>query len=470
MADHDKGPPPAEALTEMDPSHAVTLLNLADEAFEATVTPSNQPIELTKLVTTASPVSNLRNACTRRLLANGSKANSDEEAEMGGLSGVIDNSHGNKYDAVGTGNNLLFQPFPYLPAEIRVLIWQTAAEAAKPQGVYRFKVKNRKLGLLAGQCQVSQALATNMRRLRPDGDLARSIRDLMLNVYLGDTVTTLDPLPDVDNFTRDIRNLLRSCPEARSELMRTEPFSSSFSFYWIDGDKCDLGVIRPFCYETDWIGLTGMSHNSNMLLPAPGRVCTPDLFRTQNLAIPYHEYSGFLGETSRAHLQALHVFPSLKSLGLYEPCFWVNSAAHWSREISKNQRYFLKGVSTSLPDTTSEIRRPPSRQRLTCHSFRRAMLSLKSLIVDVMVMAAQRRREMMMAALKRREGRKDAGTDLAGLQFCFLLHAMTQEGLDLMKFREDGSHLGDGTRIEDLGELGRRVKDLQTNERDNGPC
>lgn len=37
------------------------------------------------------------------------------------------------------------------------------------------------------------------------------------------------------------------------EAYRLEPFRSSFSFHWVDGGKCDLGVIRPFCYDTDWI-------------------------------------------------------------------------------------------------------------------------------------------------------------------------------------------------------------------------
>lgn len=164
MAEYDIGLPPPDSLAEMEASHAGMLLNLADEAPEAAVTPSSQPIEVAKLVTSASPVSNLRNTFTRGLVANGSKANGGQEAEMGGLSGGIDNSHGNKHDAVGTGNDLPFRPFPYLPAEIRISIWKIASKASMPQGVYRFSVNNVKLGLLVGECQVFQALVTNIGR------------------------------------------------------------------------------------------------------------------------------------------------------------------------------------------------------------------------------------------------------------------------------------------------------------------
>lgn len=378
---------------------------------------------------------------------------------MGGLSGGIDNSHADKHDAVGTGDDLPFRPFPYLPPEIRISIWKSAAEAAMPQGVYRFSVNNVKLGLLAGECQVSQALVTNMRRLRPDGVLARDIRELMQSVYIGDTVTTFDPLPDVDDFTRDIRNLLGSCPEARYELMRTEEtLRSSFSFHWVDGGKCDLGVIRPFCYDTDWIGLTGMSFNSHVLPAALGNVCTPDLARIKNVSIPFHECSGLRSHIRQVYLQSLPAFPRLKSLGMYEPCFSVDQALHWDwdRLIRKRERFFLKGVPTSVPDTTSEAPRPRFRQRLTRHSLEMAMASLRALVQDVELMARYR-------------SHSPGRIYLAGLQFCFLLHATTQEGLDLLKFKEDGSHLGDVARIEDLGKLGRQVKHLQVNGRDTGP-
>lgn len=368
-------------------------------------------------------------------------------------------SHGNNHDAVDTENGPLFRPFQHLPAEIRISIWKTASQAAMPQGVYRFSVNNVKLGLLAGESQVSPALVKKIRRFKPDGILARSTRDLMTSVYRGDTVTTFDPLPDVDNFTRDIRNLLASCPEARSELMRTEPFNSSFSFHWVDGGKCDLGIIRPFCYDSDWICPTDMSFNPEVLSAPLGRVYTPDLARIQNVAIPYHECYGLQTQRRQAYLQALPLFPSLKSLGMYEPCFSVDQAPSWDHEIAQDERFFLKGVSTSVPDRTSEAPRPFHHWRLTCNSFKMAMASTGFLIQDVAWMASHERRES-----------RDAGTiDLGGLQFCFLLHARTQEGLDLMKFREDGSHLDEVDRIEDLGQLGREVKDLRVKARDMGP-
>lgn len=281
----------------------------------------------------------------------------------------------------------------------------------------------------------------------------------MKSVYLGDTVTTFDPLPDVDNFTRDIRNLLGSCPEARYELMRNEEaFRSSFSFHWVNGGKCDLGVIRPFCYGTDWIGLTGMSYNSGVLPAAPGNVCTPDLARIKNVAIPFHECSGLRSHIRQVYLQSLPAFPRLKSLGMYEPCFSVDQALHWDwdRPIRKRERFFLKGVPTPVPDTTSEAPRPRFRQRLTRHSLEMGMASLRALVQDVELMARYR-------------SQGPGSIYLAGLQFCFLLHAMTQEGLDLLNFREDGSHLGDVARIEDLGKLGRQIKHLQVNGRDTGP-
>ncbi|KAG6353657.1 hypothetical protein INS49_005365 [Diaporthe citri] len=372
-------------------------------------------------------------------------ASSNQDAEMGVVSGVADNYLGDSHDPIGAGDGVLFRPFKHLPGEVRTMIWKAAAASAKPRGVYQFKVKHIKLGLASNHYPLAQSMFTNIRRLDDNSPLVREIRDLMQSVYTGDSVSTFTPLPEVGRFTLEIRNLLRSCPEARSELVRTPAFGSSFSFHWFEGGKCDLGVVRPFCYDTDWISLTEVAQHLTIRPSAPGVLCTPDIAAIEHLAIPHLECF-CTGDWSRlqAQLRTLAVFPSLRSLGIYDSCLSVKRVSHWDRLITEDQRYFLKGVSTSASGAR------PGR-RLTGARFSGAMGSLKRLILEVAV------KEIMNKLQSPRPA------SLAGLNFCLLLHASSQAGLDLMKFREDGSHLDDVARIQDLGVIGQEVKALRIN-------
>lgn len=386
----------------------------------------------------------------RGLVANGSKASGSQDDETGGVFGVTADSRGSSHHPMGAGDGVLFRPFRFLPSEVRIMIWTAAAVAAKPRGVYQFKVKHIKLGLSSNHYPLSPSMFTNIRRLDDNSPLVCEIRDLMQSVYTGDLVSTFTPLPEVGRFTLEIRNLLRSCPEARSELMRTPSFGcSSFSFHWVEGGgKCDLGVVRPFCYGTDWISLTEMTHHLTVRPSAPGVLCTPDLAAIKHLAIPHLEcFCTGDSRSLQAQVDTLAVFPGLRSLGIYDSCLSVKRVSHWTRLITEDQRYFLKGVSTAV----SDARRG---RRLTGIRFSGAMVSLKRLIREVAV------KEILK---KLKNPGSASSSSLGSLNFCFLLHAGSQAGLDLMKFREDGSHLDDVARIEDLGLLGREVKAFRIN-------
>ncbi|KAK7702590.1 hypothetical protein SLS64_009553 [Diaporthe eres] len=375
------------------------------------------------------------------------KASGSHDDEMGILLGVPDNSRESSLDPIGEGDGVIFRPFKYLPAEVRIMIWTAAAVAAKPRGVYQFKFKEIKLGLASDNYPLAQSMFTHIRRLDDNGPLVREIRDMMQSVYKGDCVSTFTPLPEVGRFTREIRDLLRSCPEARSELIRAPAFASSFSFHRLQAGQCDLGVIRPFCYDTDWISLTELAHNLTIRSSTPGVLCTPDIAAIQHLAVPHFEcFCPGAWRALLAQMRTLAAFPSLKSLGIYDPCFSVRRVSHWDRLITQDQRFFLKGVSTSASDGAR-----PGR-RLTGARFSDAMMHLRALVREV---------GWKQSLMKAQHWPRPASPRLADLKFCFLLHAGSQAGLDLMKFREDGSHLDDVARIEDLGPLGVEVKALQ---------
>lgn len=281
----------------------------------------------------------------------------------------------------------------------------------------------------------------------------------MKSVYrLDDLAVSFTPFPEVGSLTREIRDLFRSCPEARSELVRHPAFGSSFKFHWADEqNRCDIGVMRPFCYETDWVSLSGLRTYRGRPVIQPcgeGVHCTLDIARIQHVAIPYSEIFGMIQPYSmmEEYFRSLSGFHNLKSLGIYERSFTVKKVSHWDNLLTHEQRLFLKGVPSSASDGSTTRGR-----RLTSRSFQRAMTHIKSLIQNTAVMVMVKKREHWDPALQY--------LDYAGLQFCFLLHADSKAGLDLMEFEEDGSHLGDIARIQDLGDLGREVKALRISGR-----
>lgn len=445
MAEYSIKFPPG---TEIDSPYAIVLHEVAKGATDAAVARHGQPVEMAESVPGTSRVSKPRDTITKRPLANGSKANSSQDDEMGAMIGVADNSRGNSHDHIGEEDGVLFRPFKLLPAEIRTMIWMAAAENAKPRGVYQFKLEDIKLGLSTSHYPLSQSLFSDTRQLSDDSPLVHGVRDLMQSVYNADVISTFTPLSPVGEFTLEIRNLLGSCPEARSELMRTPEFGgASFSFHWVRGGKCDLGVIRPFCYDTDWICLSGITHHPMIRPSTPGVIVTPDIVHIQHVAFLHADFSRVMNRQSvDMHLRTLAVFPSLKSVGMYEPCFSIKRVSHWDRLITQEDKLFLKGVSTSIPSTVQP-------RKLRFGRLWDALFHLKLLIQDLAVLTIRRKSENW-----------DPGcANFANLQFCFMLHASSQEGLDLMKFKEDGSHLDDVARIEDLGMLGQEMKALRIN-------
>lgn len=358
---------------------------------------------------------------------------------MESITGVTDNVRGDSHDPIGADDGAIFWPFKHFPGEIRTMIWMAAAANAKPRGVYQFRYMA--IRLAADRSQLARSIFTNIRRLKDDSSALRDIRRLVQGIRDGDCVSTFTPLTAVGEFTREIRDLLRSCPEARSELMRDPEYGSSFNFHWMNGGMCDLGVVRPFRYDADWISFSGLKHlpGREILPPAPSVLCTPDIAAIQHLAIPFWE-----GRATQ--VRGLSVFPSLRSLGMYEPSFCIKRVSHWDRLITQEEKLFLKGVSTLVPSTASG-------KYMTCHRLSLAMVSLKHLIQEVAV----------QDIIKKLQNRHSASPNLPGLNFCFLLHANSQAGLELMKFKEDGSHLHELAQIEELGALGREVKASRIN-------
>lgn len=444
MAEYSIKFPPG---TQIDFPYAMMLHEVAKGAIDAAVARFGQPVEMAESVSGTSRVSKPRNTITKGFVANGSKANISQDDGMGAMIGVADNSRGSSHHHIGEEDGVLFWPFKRLPAEIRIMIWMAAAENAKPRGVYQFKLDDIKLGLSANHYPLSQSMFLNIRQLDDDSPLVHEIRDMMQSVYNGDVVSAFTPLPAVGEFTLEIRNLLRSCSEARSELMRTADFRGSFSFHWVNGGKCDLGVIRPFIYGTDWMCLSGITHYPMIRPSTPGVIVTPDISYIQHVAFLYSDRTRETSEHSMdMQLRTLSVFPSLKSLGMYEPSFSIKRVSHWDRVMTPEHKLLLKGVSTSIPGTVRA-------RKVNAVRLLEAMIHLKLLIRDVAV----------MAILRKSENWHPDCAKFAGLNFCFMIHAGSQEGLDLMKFKEDGSHLDDVGRIEDLGELGREMKGLRIN-------
>jgi hypothetical protein len=335
-----------------------------------------------------------------------------------------------------TDDCVVFKPFKRFPLKIRSKIWKTAAHAAKASspGVFNFTYK--KMPLVAGTeySQLTSELFDHIHLLRPGGQLARDIRELMRNAFDGDSILTLTPSLVLAELTRGVRDVFRSCPEARAELMRYPELSSAFNFHWIKSSgKINLGTIRPFCYDTDWISLDGLDYILGSELgfgrPGdPGVRCTPDLGRIQHLAFPYYSapQDDYTMEPDM-QLDVLYWLGSLKSVGFYRPSFTITRAMvpHCDAVLTSSQRLFLKGVPGPSPVSDRAL-----LSELNDQVFQVAMLRLERLV-------------RVIRGIGRAERWHELGKrfDFTALKFCFLIHADSREALDLMKFREDGSHL-----------------------------
>lgn len=325
------------------------------------------------------------------------------------------------------------------------MIWKAAAEAAKPCGVYHFTYKKMLMGPGPRYPHLSDTVLTNLHRISPSNPLARSIHDLLLWSYYGESILTFTPSATAAGLTRAVRNVLRSCSEARTEIMRSPTLSSSFDFHYMKGGKCNLGTIRPFYYDTDWISMDGLDHDDASRPGGPevlGIRCTPDISRIQHFAFPFA--NGRPRDFSRDGDTQLDIFfrlDGLKSVGYYQPSFCIKRVSHWDNVIPQNERLFLKGLPARMSG-------PVSGPSLSGQKYQMAMSKLLGLI-DVVG---------RLGHCKKSQNWHANSCDFARLNFCFLIHANSQAGLDLMKFKENGSHLDDIDQLGDLGLIGDQVE------------
>lgn len=345
-------------------------------------------------------------------------------------------------------NGVVFNNFKHLPLEIRSMIWKAAAAAAKPNCVYHFTYQKMDLGSGPQYPHLADTVLTNLHKIPPAHPLARSIHDLLLWSFNGERVLTFTPSATVAELTRGVRDVFRSCSEARTELMRSPVLGSSFDFHYNQGDRCNLGTIRPFFYDTDWISMDGLDYvraDAPHDPGTPGVHGTPDMGRIQHFAFtcaggaPYE-----WARDGTTQLDIFRLLDSLKSVGLYQPSLCIKRVSHWDGLIQPHQRLFLKGVPASM------MSGPVSGPKLTRHSFRAAMTKLR----DVVNATGE------VAMAKNHQGWHAGSCDFAGLRFCLLIHADSQKGLDLMEFKEDGSHF-DNVDLDDIGPMGLALKFYQ---------
>lgn len=266
-----------------------------------------------------------------------------------------------------------------------------------------------------------------------------------------DRINTFTPSAAVAEMTRATRDLLRSCSEARNEIMRCPRLSSSFDFHYLKDDKFDTGTIRPFHYDTDWVSMDGLDDDDPGIPGTDKLRCTPDINRIQHLALPYASFNpdGLFARRppnagGRRSLRIFRWLDSLRSVGLYAPSFTIKRPRNWARVIAstRGNRLFLKALPAPAPG-------PASAPSWSATEYHEAMEKLRDLAWLMYMMEQQRTAE----------GWPATACDFAALQFCFIMHSEGRKGLDLMKFKEDGSHL-EGVDLDDLGKMGIILKQL----------
>jgi hypothetical protein len=361
------------------------------------------------------------------------------------MSETAHGSHASTEDSTGTEDGFAFKNFMNFPSEIRSMIWKAAAEAAKPCGVYHFTYKKMKLGEGPRYPDLSDTVLTHLHKIPPSHQLSHDIHELLLWSFKGESVLTFTPSSTTAGLTRQVRDLLRSCAEARTEIMRSPTLSSSFDFHYMKGGKCNLGTVRPFYYDTDWVSMDGLDHDragALGYLGMPNILCTPDICRIQHFAFPYAYDAPW--DFNRAQLDIVHLLSGLKSIGFYHASFCIKRAPHWDNLIEPEMKLFLKGIPASMSG-------PVSGPQLNARKYKAAISRLICLV----------RMFVFLADRKITKGWHANNCDLTALNACLLIHADSQEGLNLMKFEEDGSHLDNIVQLENLGPVGPTLKMLR---------
>ncbi|KAG8156502.1 hypothetical protein KVR01_013606 [Diaporthe batatas] len=363
--------------------------------------------------------------------------------DMDELPEAVEGSPASTDDPAGADNGeVVFERFNDFPLEVRSMIWMAAAHNAKPSaGIYSFTRKNIRLESGPLYPDISGRVHRNFDKIGHDHPLARPIHELLSWSYEGRWVMTFKPSQQVSALTRDIRALFASCSEARTQLMRCPKLSSSFDFHYRHGAEfsrlgnCNLGSIRPFYYDTDWVCMEEMAYAPTIIPQAdvPDEIrCTTDICRVQHLAIPhygtrhsyYRRYIHLRGDSVWCRLS------SLKSVGFHAPYFEISPTSGWEGQTTADERMFLRGFPGSMRGQINCY----SDYQVTSSSFglRKAMRNLENLVDD-------------MRALVREAGTSPHidGRHFSRLNFCILLNSDFQTELGRMYFREDGSHLDD---------------------------
>ena len=230
--------------------------------------------------------------------------------------------------------------------------------------------------------------------------------------------------------------------------MRSPTLSSSFNFHYMKRGKCNLGTVRPFYYDTDWVSMDGLNHDragAPGYLGMPNILCTPDICRIQHFAFPYANDTPLnFNRRGCTQLDIVHLLAGLKSIGFYHASFCIKHVSHWDILIKPEMKLFLKGIPASMSG-------PVSGSRLSARRYRAAISRLKCLV----------RMFVLLADRKITNGWHANNCDLTALNVCLLIHADSQEGINLMKFEEDGSHLDNIVQLENLGPLGPTLKTLR---------